>query len=84
VDAHGLLGHDDEFRLWRTGAEHVAGNARFRHPASYAAFVDARVAVHTGQTDTVDVLTERALPTPAPGLAPRVRPRRRSGAGCRE
>jgi predicted ATPase/DNA-binding CsgD family transcriptional regulator len=59
--AHGLLGDDDGFRLWRTRAEHVAGNARFRYPASYAAFVDARVALHTGQTDNADVLTERAF-----------------------
>jgi hypothetical protein len=59
--AHGLLGHDDEFRLWRTRAEHVAGNARFRYLASYAAFVDARVVLHTGQTDNADVLTERAF-----------------------
>jgi hypothetical protein len=59
--AHGLLGHDDEFRLWRTRAEHVAGNVRFRYLASYAAFVDARVALHTGQTDNADVLTERAF-----------------------
>ena len=59
--AHGLLGHDDEFRLWRTRAEHVAGNARFRYLASYAAFVDAKVALHTGQTGNADVLTERAF-----------------------
>jgi predicted ATPase/DNA-binding CsgD family transcriptional regulator len=59
--AHGLLGHDDEFRLWRTRAEHVAGNARLRYLASYAAFVDARVALHTGQTDNADELTERAF-----------------------
>jgi predicted ATPase/DNA-binding CsgD family transcriptional regulator len=59
--AHGLLGHDDGFRLWRARAEQVAGNARFRYLASFAAFVDARVALHTGQKDDADVLTERAF-----------------------
>jgi predicted ATPase/DNA-binding CsgD family transcriptional regulator len=59
--AHGLLGHDAEFRLWRDRAEHVAGHARVRYLASYAAFVDARVALHTGQTDNAGELTERAF-----------------------
>ncbi|RZS37775.1 putative ATPase [Herbihabitans rhizosphaerae] len=59
--AHGLLGHDDEFRLWRDRAEQVAGSARSRYLASFAAFVDARVALHTGRTDDAGVLIERAF-----------------------
>nr|WP_052477660.1 LuxR C-terminal-related transcriptional regulator [Kibdelosporangium sp. MJ126-NF4]CEL13169.1 Signal transduction response regulator / Disease resistance domain-containing protein [Kibdelosporangium sp. MJ126-NF4]CTQ98857.1 Signal transduction response regulator / Disease resistance domain-containing protein [Kibdelosporangium sp. MJ126-NF4] len=59
--AHGLLDDEDGFLLWRARAEQVAGDAQARYLASYAAFVDARVALHTGQTDNADVLTERAL-----------------------
>ncbi|MCW6005266.1 LuxR C-terminal-related transcriptional regulator [Micromonospora sp. CPCC 205371] len=59
--AHGLLGDDDAFQLWRTRAKQVAGNARFRYLDAYAAFVDARVALQTGQTNNADVLTERAF-----------------------
>ncbi|WP_161962509.1 ATP-binding protein [Nocardioides speluncae] len=59
--AHGLLDDEDGFRLWRTRAEQVAGNARSPYLDSYAAFVDARVALHTGRTDNADVLTERAF-----------------------
>ncbi|MEH1124167.1 hypothetical protein [Micromonospora sp. CPCC 206061] len=59
--AHGLLGDDDAFQLWRTRAKQVAGNARFRYLDAYAAFVDARVALHTGRMDHAGVLVERTF-----------------------
>lgn len=59
--ANGLLDDEDGFRLWRARAEQVAGSARSRYLDSYAAFVDARVALHTGRTDDADLLTERAF-----------------------
>ncbi|WP_165978092.1 ATP-binding protein [Actinomadura darangshiensis] len=59
--AHGLRGDVDGFRSWRARAEQVASGARTRYLASYAAFVDARTALHTGQTDDAPVLVERAF-----------------------
>ncbi|RKS78991.1 hypothetical protein BZB76_0429 [Actinomadura pelletieri DSM 43383] len=49
--AHGLLGDVDGFRLWRARAERVAGGAGSRYLASFAAFVDARTALHAGKPD---------------------------------
>ncbi|TDD27134.1 ATPase [Actinomadura sp. KC06] len=49
--AHGLLGDDDGYRLWRARAERVAGGAGARYIASFAAFVDARTALHAGHAD---------------------------------
>ncbi len=59
--AHGLLDDEDGFLLWRDRAEQVAGGARARYLASYAAFVDARVALHTGGDAGADVLVARAF-----------------------
>jgi predicted ATPase/DNA-binding CsgD family transcriptional regulator len=50
--AHGLLGEEVSFRLWRARAERVAGGARSRYLASFAAFVDARTALRSGRNDT--------------------------------
>jgi len=47
--AHGLLGEEAGFRVWRTRAERVAGGARSRYLASFAAFVDARTALRAGR-----------------------------------
>jgi hypothetical protein len=58
--AHGLLGDEDAFQLWRARAKQVAGNTRFRYLDAYAAFVDARVALHTGRMDHAGPLVERA------------------------
>ncbi|MBB4778604.1 ATP-binding protein [Actinomadura livida] len=49
--AHGLLGEEAGFRVWRARAERVAGAARSRYLASFAAFVDARIALRSGTTD---------------------------------
>ncbi|MFI0480299.1 ATP-binding protein [Actinomadura sp. 9N215] len=49
--AYGLSGDDDRFRMWRARAERVAGGAGSRYLASFAAFVDARTAVHAGRAD---------------------------------
>ncbi|TDE36823.1 LuxR C-terminal-related transcriptional regulator [Actinomadura sp. 6K520] len=49
--AHGLLGEEAGFRLWRARAERVAGAARSRYLASFAAFVDARIALRSGRPD---------------------------------
>jgi hypothetical protein len=62
--AYGLLGDDDGFRLWRTRAVEIAGGTRVdQRPdlATFAAFVDARVAVHTGRLDDAAALARRAL-----------------------
>jgi predicted ATPase/DNA-binding CsgD family transcriptional regulator len=59
--AHGLLGDAAAFRLWRARAVEVLGAEpaeRYRH-LTFAAFVDARVATHTG-VDT-DLATAQAL-----------------------
>ncbi|TDB99245.1 LuxR C-terminal-related transcriptional regulator [Actinomadura sp. 7K534] len=49
--AHGLLGEEAGFRVWRARAERVAGAARSRYLASFAAFVDARIALRSGTAD---------------------------------
>ncbi|MGN9787724.1 ATP-binding protein [Nonomuraea sp. ZG12] len=50
--AHGLRGEEVSFRLWRARAERIAGGARSRYLASFAAFVDARTALRSGRDDT--------------------------------
>ncbi|MES9540696.1 LuxR C-terminal-related transcriptional regulator [Actinomadura sp. NPDC000600] len=59
--AHGLLGDEDGLRLWRARAERIAGDARSRYLASYAAFVDARTALRAVRTEEAPALVERAL-----------------------
>ncbi|WP_197093924.1 ATP-binding protein [Nonomuraea sp. SBT364] len=53
--AHGLLGEEVSFRLWRARAERVAGGHRSRYLASFAAFVDARTALRSGRDDLAPV-----------------------------
>ncbi|WP_165974790.1 ATP-binding protein [Nonomuraea deserti] len=62
--AHGLLGEEAGFRVWRIRAERVAGGARSRYLASFAAFVDARTALRSGRADAA--LVERAFADFAP------------------
>ncbi|WP_339155978.1 ATP-binding protein [Actinomadura luteofluorescens] len=59
--AHGLLGDEDGLRLWRDRAERIAGDARSRYLASYAAFVDARTALRAVRAGDAPVLVERAF-----------------------
>jgi predicted ATPase/DNA-binding CsgD family transcriptional regulator len=61
--AHGLLGDDAAFRLWRARAVEVAGIEqadRYRH-LTFAAFVDARVAIHTGDMTEAPAIVARAF-----------------------
>ncbi|MFF0309654.1 ATP-binding protein [Streptosporangium sp. NPDC004379] len=44
---HGLRGDDHRYRFWRARATQVSGGPR--NHATFAAFADARVAVHTGR-----------------------------------
>jgi predicted ATPase/DNA-binding CsgD family transcriptional regulator len=62
--SHGLLGDDGAFRLWRGRADQALGT-RPRH-AAFAAFVDARVAAHTGTGD-VPAIVARAFADPPAG-----------------
>jgi hypothetical protein len=53
--AHGLLGEEAGFQVWRTRAERVAGGAPSRYHASFAAFVDARTALRSGRAGAAQV-----------------------------
>jgi len=60
---HGLLG-DDELDLWRARALEIArvdDPAESGYLAAFAAFVDARLAVHTGRLHAAPALVERAF-----------------------
>jgi predicted ATPase/DNA-binding CsgD family transcriptional regulator len=59
--AHGLLGDRDQYRLWQDRARQVAGTAASRYLDSFAAFVDARVALHTDSLDDAATLVDRAF-----------------------
>ncbi|WP_052305027.1 ATP-binding protein [Stackebrandtia nassauensis] len=59
--AHGLLGDAEQYRLWRERAEQVARPVSLRYLASFAAFVDARVAVHTDALGDAAEMVERAF-----------------------
>jgi hypothetical protein len=62
--AYGLCGEDREYRMWRARAVEVAGSAtayHARHLAAFAAFVDARVAVHRGQLTDAGALVDAAF-----------------------
>ncbi|MEE6263066.1 ATP-binding protein [Plantactinospora sonchi] len=62
--AHGLRGDLDAHRRWRDRAVQATGvsnPALLRNNASFAAFVDARVAVHTGRTAEAAALVARAF-----------------------
>ncbi|MFG3713747.1 ATP-binding protein [Micromonospora sp. NPDC049460] len=62
--AHGLLGDGESFSRWRGRALQVTGLADAEHLPSlvpFLAFVDARVAVHTGRLGEAAALTERAF-----------------------
>ncbi|SPT63626.1 transcriptional regulator NarP [Actinomadura madurae] len=59
--AHGLLGDEDGLPLWRARAERIAGDARSRYLASYAAFVDARTALRSGRSRDAPALVEQAF-----------------------
>ncbi|MFD2767189.1 ATP-binding protein [Micromonospora eburnea] len=62
--AHGLLGDDASFGRWRSRALQVTGLAGAEDLPSvvpFLAFVDARVAVHTGRLGEAAALTERAF-----------------------
>lgn len=62
--AHGMAGELELFALWQARACELA---RVDHPsesrylAAYAAFVDARVAVHAGRLDDAAALVDRAF-----------------------
>ncbi|MFL6072248.1 MAG: ATP-binding protein [Mycobacteriales bacterium] len=65
--AHGLAGDQDGFREWRSRALAVAGVADAADSpdlAAFAAFVDARVAVHTGAVERAPELVSRAFAVP--------------------
>ncbi|GAA2000664.1 ATP-binding protein [Catenulispora subtropica] len=60
---YGLLGDDPAYRLWRERAAQVAGTDgtyRYRH-AAFAAFVDARVAVHSGDVSHAQEIVAHAF-----------------------
>jgi predicted ATPase len=64
--AYGLLGRDVEFRQWCDRADRAAGRnanpaAYARNNASFAAFVQARVAVRNGGADGAESLVEEAF-----------------------
>ncbi|MEU7001367.1 LuxR C-terminal-related transcriptional regulator [Nonomuraea sp. NPDC046570] len=61
--AYGLLGEERRFRLWRARVLEVAGITDARHHLRLApiAFVDARIAVHTGDLTDAALLVERAF-----------------------
>jgi predicted ATPase/DNA-binding CsgD family transcriptional regulator len=61
--ASGLLGDDAAVRLWRSRAVEVAGAEqadRYRH-LSFATFVDARIAIHSGQLAGAAAIVTRAF-----------------------
>src|SRR5262249_53002171 len=61
--AHGLLGNTSGFELWRARAEITQGSANptlTRNNASFAAFVDIRLAIHTGAAGDSAVLVTGA------------------------
>jgi predicted ATPase/DNA-binding CsgD family transcriptional regulator len=66
--AHGFLGDDSSYRLWQARAVEVAGVEaadRYRH-LTFAAFVDARVATHSGNLTQAKAIVDKAfgdLPT---------------------
>ncbi|HEY3140938.1 MAG TPA: hypothetical protein VGJ86_07400 [Acidimicrobiales bacterium] len=65
---HGLRGHDHH-DLWRSRALEIAGvDDATQSPAltGFAAFVDARVAVHLGRLHDAATLVERAWTSPDP------------------
>jgi hypothetical protein len=66
--AHGVLGDDAAFRLWRGRADQALGTGapRAEHTA-FAAFVDARVAAHTGARAEVSAIVTRAFADSSPG-----------------
>ncbi|MFI7450355.1 ATP-binding protein [Nonomuraea sp. NPDC049714] len=67
--AHGLLGEEEAYRSWRTRALTVGQVTASSGHAALVAFVDARVAVHTGRSaGDVAGLVERAAAGFVPGL----------------
>src|SRR5262249_38518610 len=67
--AHCLLGHDGAFRLWRARADEAADIMAAdpsRH-LSFAIFVDARCAAHTGDLTRAKELVSRAFRDLSPG-----------------
>lgn len=66
--AHGLLGEEEAYRSWRTRALTVGQLTASSPHAPLVAFVDARVAVHTGRSvGDVAELVERAAAGFVPG-----------------
>jgi predicted ATPase/DNA-binding CsgD family transcriptional regulator len=68
--AHGLLGNDQAFTLWRARAAEVVEVASaylYRHVASFLVFVDARLAIHTLRLTEATALVERAFAHPPRG-----------------
>src|SRR5690606_3294819 len=59
--AHGLLGDHAQYRLWRDRAERIAEAVSRRYLAGFAAFVDARVALHADAFDDAATLVELAF-----------------------
>lgn len=58
--AYGLRGDSEQFRLWRTRAAQAANVTditQLSNHASFAAFVDARVALHTGRVGAATATT---------------------------
>jgi hypothetical protein len=61
--AYGLVGDDRSYRLWQARAVEVAGVEaadRYRH-LTFAAFVDARVATHTGNMTQAQAIVDKAF-----------------------
>ncbi|GIH21758.1 hypothetical protein Aph01nite_00680 [Acrocarpospora phusangensis] len=68
--AYGLTGDRAAYRLWQGRAERVLGTGRFAptpDAAVFAAFVDARVAVHAGAFEDAAELVTRAFAETATG-----------------
>jgi hypothetical protein len=64
--ASGMLGDVEGYRLWRSRSCEIArvdDPAQSRYLATFSAFVDARVAIQTGQTTDAARLVERAYAT---------------------
>jgi predicted ATPase/DNA-binding CsgD family transcriptional regulator len=68
--AHGLLGDDSGYQLWRSRANQAQGPAHRaygRNSSSFVAFTDIRLAVHTGEVSDPTALIDRALAQSAGG-----------------
>ncbi|MFI6595433.1 ATP-binding protein [Nonomuraea sp. NPDC050536] len=65
--AQGLRDDEEQSRLWRDRATGLGASATSRELGPFLAFVDARLAVHTGRHEDAAALVERAFADFVPG-----------------